>query len=73
MLEIKEFERRTCDCCGNTFTKESPFEKDNFDWIFIGIVYDGYHRLDICPACKKKVLNYLKENCNNASNWPKDL
>lgn len=78
MLDIKQIEHRTCDVCGETCTIEESFYKDNYDWIGIeisGISYgtDWYHRLDICPSCKKEILNYLKENCNNASNWPINL
>lgn len=75
MLEIKQFEHRTCDVCGETHTIEYPIEKSNFDWISIGIGYgpDGYYRLDICPSCKKEILNYLKENCDGNATWPKDL
>lgn len=75
MLDIKQIERRTCDACGETLTIEDPFYKESYDWISIGISYgpDGYHRLDICPACKKEVLKYLKENCDNASTWSKNL
>lgn len=75
MLDIKQIERRTCDVCGETRTIEEPFYKDNYDWVSIGISYgtDWYHRLDLCPACKKEVLKYLKENCDGNATWPKGL
>ena len=75
MLDIKQIEHRTCDVCGETHTIEYPMEKSDYDWISIGIGYgpDGYYRLDICPSCKKEILNYLKENCDGNATWPKDL
>ena len=79
----------SCDVCGKEVIIENPYDipydkedmPEKIGWISISVSrYLGrnngsfnYHGIDICPDCYRPIFNYLKENCDNASTWPKDL
>jgi len=60
---------------------DEEYMPEKINWVeikvskYLGVKNGGFnnHTIDICPDCYKSVLNYLKENCDNASTWPKDL